>query len=130
MEWAFHSVTCTLLGQNGVMRFLPDVYESTAIMRVEQQHVPEVFVQAIVTSGLDLRLQTITPQVLSHSRVEELINRFDFYADMRQRESLEEVIETMRQNIVAEQKGKKRNRGQGDFTVVFINSYKDGNPSK
>jgi hypothetical protein len=62
--------------------------------------------------------------------VEGLINRFGLYADMRQRESLEEVIETMCQNIVAEQKGKKGNRGQGDLTDVFINSYKGGNPSE
>jgi hypothetical protein len=47
---------------------------------------------------------------------------------MHQRESLEEVIATMLQNIAAEQKGKRRNRGQGDLTVVFINSYKGGNP--
>jgi hypothetical protein len=60
--------------------------------------------------------------------VEGLINRFGLYADMHQRESLEEVIATMLQNIAAEQKGKRRNRGQGDLTVVFINSYKGGNP--
>jgi hypothetical protein len=36
----------------------------------------------------------------------------------------------MCQNIVAEQKGKKGNRGQGDLTDVFINSYKGGNPSE
>jgi succinoglycan biosynthesis transport protein ExoP len=81
------------------MWFLPDIYESTATIRLERQQVPQAFVQATVTSGLDLRLQTITQQVLSHSRVEGLINRFGLYADMRQRESLEqEAVRKLKSN--------------------------------
>src|SRR5262249_26678921 len=88
-----------------VVAFLPDIYESTATILVERQQVPEAFVQATVTSGIDLRLQTITQQVLSRSRLEGLINRFGLYAEMRQRAPLEEVIEAMRQDILLEQKG-------------------------
>jgi uncharacterized protein involved in exopolysaccharide biosynthesis len=33
--------------------FLPDIYESTATILVERQQVPEAFVQATVTSGVD-----------------------------------------------------------------------------
>jgi polysaccharide chain length determinant protein (PEP-CTERM system associated) len=110
--------------------FLPDVYESTATILVERQQVPEAFVQATVTSGIDLRLQTITQQVLSRSRLEGLINRFGLYADVLQRVSLEEVIETMRKDIVLEQKGKQQNRGKDDPTVAFTISYKGRNPQQ
>ena len=110
--------------------FLPDVYESTATILVERQQVPEAFVQATVTSGIDLRLQTITQQVLSRSRLEGLINRFGLYADVLQRVSLEEVIETMRKDIVLEQKGKQQNRGKDDPTVAFTISYRGRSPQQ
>jgi len=110
--------------------FLPDVYESTATILVERQQVPEAFVQTTVTSGIDLRLQTITQQVLGRSRLEGLINRFGLYADVLQRVSLEEVIETMRKDIVLEQKGKQQNRGKDDPTVAFTISYKGRNPQQ
>src|SRR5262245_1926717 len=110
--------------------FLPDVYESTATILVERQQVPEAFVQATVTSGIDLRLQTITQQVLSRSRLEGLINRFGLYADVLQRVSLEEVIETMRKDIVLEQKGKQQNRCKDDPTVAFTISYRGRNPQQ
>jgi polysaccharide chain length determinant protein (PEP-CTERM system associated) len=110
--------------------FLPEIYESMATILVERQQVPEAFVQATVTSGIDLRLQTITQQVLSRSRLEGLINRFGLYADVLQRVSLEEVIETMRKDIVIEQKGKQQNRGKDDPAVAFTISYKGRNPQQ
>jgi polysaccharide chain length determinant protein (PEP-CTERM system associated) len=113
--------------------FLPDVYESTATILIERQQVPEAFVQATVTSGVDLRLQTITQQVLSRSRLEGLINRFGLYTDVLHRVPLEEVIETMRKDIVLEQKGKPQSpqsRGKDDTPVAFTISYKGKNPQQ
>ena len=110
--------------------FLPDVYESTATILVERQQIPEAFVQATVTGNIDLRLHTITQQVLSRSRLEGLINRFSLYADVLQRVSLEEIIETMRKDIMLEQKGKQQNRSKDDPTVAFTISYKGRNPQQ
>lgn len=110
--------------------FLPNVYESTATILVERQQVPEAFVQATVTSGLDLRLQTITQEVLSRARIEGLINRFDLYEEVRGRVSLEEVIETMRRDIMVEQKSKPQTRGKDEPTVAFSISYKGKNPQQ
>ena len=44
--------------------------------------------------------------------------------------SLEEVIETMRKDIVLEQKGKQQNRGKDDPAVAFTISYKGRNPQQ
>src|SRR5215813_10496690 len=88
-----------------VAMFLPDVYQSTATILVERQQVPEAFVQSTVTSGIDVRLQTITQQVLSRSRLDSLINRFNLYQDLRQRVPFEQVIERMRQDILLDQTG-------------------------
>ena len=120
---------CT--GVLSVAVFLPNVYQSTATILVERQQVPEAFVQSTVTSGIDVRLQTITQQVLSRSRLESLINRFGLYAELRQRAPLEEVIETMRQDILLEQKGQdKQKRGKDETTIAFTISYKGSNPQQ
>src|SRR5215471_16096016 len=91
------AAVCT--GAMSVAMFLPNVYQSTATILVERQQVPEAFVQSTVTSGIDVRLQTITQQVLSRSRLESLINRFGLYSERLQVTSLEEVIARMRADI-------------------------------
>jgi succinoglycan biosynthesis transport protein ExoP len=112
-----------------VTMFLPDIYQSTTTILVERQQVPEAFVQSTITSGIDFRLQTITQQVLSRSRLEHLIDRFGLYHDVRQRVPLEQVIERMRQDIVLDQTGLQKG-GKGETTVAFAISYKGRNPQQ
>ena len=118
-------------GVASVTVFLPDVYESTATILVERQQVPEAFVQATVTSSIDIRLQTITQQVLSRSRLEGLINRFGLYVELRQQVPLEGVIGIMRQAITLDQKGDMKQKGsKSETTVAFAISYKGENPQQ
>lgn len=113
-----------------VVIFLPNVYQSTATILVERQQVPEAFVKATVTGSLDIRLQTITQEVLSRSRIEDLINRFDLYQDVRKREPIERVIETMRKDIAIEQTQLSRGGNGTEATVAFTVSYKGKDPQK
>src|SRR5512147_1612351 len=55
---------------------LPGLYRSKAIVLVERQQVPEAFVRPTVTSELETRLQTISQEILSRSRLEGMISRF------------------------------------------------------
>ena len=48
----------------------PDLYRSTATVLVERQQVPEAFVRPTVTSELETRLNTISQEILSRSRLE------------------------------------------------------------
>src|SRR5262245_53400565 len=109
--------------------FLPNTYAAKATILVERQQVPEAFVQSTVTSGVDVRLQTITQQLLSRSRLEGLISRFNLYADVRQQVPLEEVIDSMRKDIVLEQTEQKGPKQEGKAeTIAFAIGYKGGNP--
>ena len=65
----------TLAGGVGVVAALPEIYKSTATVLIERQQIPDEFVQSTVTSTLETRLQTISQDILSRSRLEELINR-------------------------------------------------------
>ena len=69
----------------GLITFLPNLYRSTATVLVDRQQVPEAFVRSTVTSALETRLHTISQEVLSRSRLEALINRFDLYVELRKR---------------------------------------------
>ncbi|TLY15105.1 MAG: hypothetical protein E6K69_06775, partial [Nitrospirae bacterium] len=83
---------------------LPDLYRSTATVLVEHEQVPEAFVKASVTGEAELRLQTISQEILSRSRILELITQFNLYPDLRVRVPLEMVAERMRRDIQLELK--------------------------
>jgi protein tyrosine kinase modulator len=102
--------------------FLPNIYQSTATVLVDRQQVPEMFVRSTVTSALGTRLQAITQEILSRSRLEELISRFGLYADLRRRVSPEIVIERMRGDIQLDIKGvdpTTRERTAVAFTISY-----------
>src|SRR5437660_7914477 len=106
--------------------FMPNIYRSAATVLVDRQQVPESFVRSTVTSALETRVQTISQEVLSRSRLEALINRFGLYPDLRQRVSLGRVSERMREDIKLELKSmelKGLQGGQREATVAFTISY-------
>ncbi|HEV8586839.1 MAG TPA: XrtA system polysaccharide chain length determinant [Methylomirabilota bacterium] len=107
----------------GLVPFLPNIYQSTATVLVDRQQVPEAFVRSTVTSALETRLQTITQEILSRSRLEDLITRFGLYADLRRRVVPEAVIERMRKDIVFDIKGlDARQRAAVAFTISYRGS--------
>jgi len=106
---------------------LPQVYKSTVVVLVERQQVPEQFVKPTVTSELETRLQTITQEILSRSRLEALIKRFNLYPELRKQVSSEEVVERMRSDVRLELKSSADQR-RGTTTVAFALSYQGGDP--
>jgi polysaccharide chain length determinant protein (PEP-CTERM system associated) len=93
---------------------------------VERQKIPTTFVQSTVTSPIDLRLQTITQQILSRAQLEGLINRFNLYPDMRQQLPLEAVMARMRQDI--ELNYKRLQEKRNSITTAFTISYSGSEP--
>ncbi len=81
-----------------LVAFLPDVYRATATVLVERQQVPEALVRASITTELETRLQTISQQILSRTRLQELIDRLDLYPDLRHRVPRETLVEAMRRS--------------------------------
>jgi polysaccharide chain length determinant protein (PEP-CTERM system associated) len=120
------AVVLTTVGS--VVLSLPNVYHATATIQVERQQVPEAFVQSTVTSEVKSRLQTITKQILSPDRLQDLIHRFDLYPDLRQQMPLDRVITRMQQDIQLEQQSSSPRRGT--TTTAFTISYRSGEPQK
>jgi polysaccharide chain length determinant protein (PEP-CTERM system associated) len=81
---------------------LPATYQSDALILVEQQKVPEQYVVPNVTVGLQDRLQSMTQQILSRTRLQATIDRFHLYARTTGLKGLLESgdpVEQMRKDI-------------------------------
>lgn len=117
-----------LVASASVISFLPNVYRSTATVLVDRQQVPEAFVRSTVTSALETRLHTISQEVLSRARLEELIDRFGLYGELRKRVPLEDVIGRMRSDIKLEIKSAEL-RGLREATVAFTITYQGSDPA-
>ena len=82
--------------------FLPTSYRSEALILVEQQKVPEHYVVPNVTVSLQDRLQSMTQQILSRTRLQATIDRFGLYPKSRTPIALLEsadAVEQMRKDI-------------------------------
>jgi polysaccharide chain length determinant protein (PEP-CTERM system associated) len=110
-----------------VIAFLPNIYRSTATVLVDRQQIPETFVRSTVTSALETRIHTISQEILSRSRLEELISRFGLYGELQKRVPFEDVIARMRSDIKLDLKSVDE-RGQREATVAFTISYQGGDP--
>ena len=75
---------------------LPDRYRSDALLQFVPQPVPEAFVRSTVTTRSDQRLQSITQQILSRTRLEQIVRDFDLYADRRKTDAMQDIVDSMR----------------------------------
>src|SRR5271170_5482429 len=72
-------------------------YVSQTLVLVEQQKVPESYVKAVVTEDLSGRLASMKEQILSRSRLQPIIERFNLFANGKL--SMDDRIDLTRKNI-------------------------------
>ena len=82
--------------------FLPAVYRSETVILVEQQKVPEQYVVPNVSADLQDRLQNMTQQILSRTRLLNIMQDFNLYPKLRVRVTGDEMVERMRKDIQVE----------------------------
>jgi len=78
---------------------LPAVYKSTATILIEEQDIPANYVVTTVTSYAEQRLQTINQRIMSSPKLLEIINRFNLYADKKEKWTTDEILYKMREDI-------------------------------
>jgi protein tyrosine kinase modulator len=77
--WVFLSVFICWAGVWAFSWTVPATYESEALILVQQQQVPQSYVASNVTLSLQDRLQSMTQQILSRTRLQTTIERFHLY---------------------------------------------------
>src|SRR6202166_1409478 len=80
---------------------LQATYQSDALILVEEEKVPEQYVVPNVSENFQDRLQSMTQQILSRTRLQSTVNRFHLYETRRQGlfARSEDPIEQMRSDI-------------------------------
>ena len=79
--WLILTSAILLLGVGiGLSHILPPQYVSQTLVLIEQQKVPENYVKPVVTEDLGGRLASMKEQILSRSRLEPIITKFNLFA--------------------------------------------------
>ena len=92
----------------------PKSYLASTLILVTPQKVPEAFVRSTVTETIQNRLQSIGQEIMSRTRLEQIISEFKLYTGEAKSKSAEEIIALMRKNIKVEIKGR-----EGYFTISY-----------
>lgn len=109
------------IGTAVVAYMLPNRYRSETTILVVPQRVPENFVQSTVTQRIDERLQMISQQILSRTRLERIVQEFNLYEREREDMIMEDVIERMRTLDI--KFGIPPSRGRRDDATAFTVSF-------
>jgi polysaccharide chain length determinant protein (PEP-CTERM system associated) len=105
--------------------FVPAVYRSETVILVEQQKVPEQYVVSNVAADLQDRLQNMTQQILSRTRLLNIMEGFNLYPKLRARITGDELVERMRKDIQVELVQATNRSGN---LIAFKVAYMSNNP--
>src|ERR1700734_1584661 len=86
----------------GASWVLPPRYLSSTLILVEQPTMPKDYVTPNVNDDLQERMQSITQQILSRTRLLHIIDQFGLYANIHSQPSPDQKVERMRKNIEIE----------------------------
>jgi polysaccharide chain length determinant protein (PEP-CTERM system associated) len=92
---------------------LPKRYRSTTLILVEKEKVPESFVPKVATENRSQRLDAISAEILSRTRLEKVVEETEPYPEIA---SKTRAVEKLRSAIAINMAG-----GDG-FTIEFVHS--------
>jgi polysaccharide chain length determinant protein (PEP-CTERM system associated) len=107
----------------GVSWVVPPRYQSTTLILVEQATMPKDYVTPNVNDDLQDRMQSITQQILSRTRLLHIIDQLSLYADAHSQPSPDEKVDRMRKDIDIELVRDARNQ-----ITAFKVSYSSRDP--
>jgi succinoglycan biosynthesis transport protein ExoP len=107
----------------GASWILPVSYKSATLILVEQPTMPKDYVTPNVNEDLQGRLQNITQQILSRTRLLHIIDDTNLYSDGQKQATPDDKVERMRKDIKIELV-----RGPQDQITAFTISFSARDP--
>ena len=98
---------------------LPDMYRSTATVLVEHPGTAEGVGKSLIAVEFETRLQMISQEVLSQTRLMGLMDRFDLYPELRMRGEDAGAVERLRRDIQVKLTRVEGGRRTVAFSIVF-----------
>ncbi|MFA5983142.1 MAG: Wzz/FepE/Etk N-terminal domain-containing protein [Methylococcaceae bacterium] len=108
---------------------LPPVFQSTATILIEEQEIPPDLVRSTVTTFADQRIKVISQRIITRPNLNEIIQKFDLYPELRKKKSEEVILKKMRDSlkidtISADVGG---HSGGSKATIAFTLAFDDEN---
>ncbi len=111
---------------------LPSMYRSEATILIEQQEIPPDLVRSTVTSYAGERIQMISQRVMTTENLGKIIKDYGLYRKDRDKLSLTELVENMREEISLEMISADvvdpRSGRPTTATIAFKLSFSDRDP--
>jgi polysaccharide chain length determinant protein (PEP-CTERM system associated) len=104
----FHALVPFALVTGGIFAssyLVEPTYESSTLILVERDRVPESFVPNITGDESDRRLPTIRQEILSRTRLEKILTELDPYPETERRVPRIRLVERMRDAVTIAVKG-------------------------
>ena len=121
-RWKWLIVLPCVVGAVGAFayaRTLKDLYRSEAVIMMTPQRVREDLVRSTVRSTLAERIQTISQQIMSRTRLESIVVDLNLYPEQRRTGLMEDVVERMRRDVSVQ-------TVRGDaFRVAYVSESPD-----
>jgi polysaccharide chain length determinant protein (PEP-CTERM system associated) len=105
-----------------IARRLPDVYRSQTVILVDAQQVPSSYVQSTVSTSFQDRLSTIQQQVMSPTRLKNMIEKNGLFPGLRAKVSEDALIQKVQKSTSVEV-------AAGHFSSFKI-AYQGNNPKE
>jgi uncharacterized protein involved in exopolysaccharide biosynthesis len=91
--------TLSVIVSYGMYKYLPKGYRASTVILVRAQEAPESYVRATLTEPVTNRLNTISQEMLSRTRLEMIIKELSLYPDMVNKMHMEEIVDMMKKKI-------------------------------
>lgn len=113
---------------------LPPIYRSVAIIQVEEQEIPENYVQSTITDYVEERIDKINQQILQRERLLAIAEKYNLYSGGNDKISKSEIVGEMRRDILLEPiVSDLQNQGKGlrkrSVNIAFNLSYQGKDPA-
>src|SRR5580700_7831606 len=111
---------------------LPATYRAMATILIEQQEIPQELVRSVITSFADQRVQVISQRVMTTQNLLSLIELYNLYPDIREKQPREVLLAKMRKDIgmhmISADVIDPRSGRPTQATIAFSVSYQSRSP--
>ena len=132
IHWIVWPALLMILAGLAVATFLPNIYKSEAVILIEGQQITEALVPTTVTSYADQRIQAIAQQVMSRSKILELVRKFNLYADEREKLPTDTLVDKVKESIsitpISAEIKTVRSNAPSALTIAFSLAFEGKSP--
>jgi uncharacterized protein involved in exopolysaccharide biosynthesis len=132
--WLILPFVSIVILSGAICLILPNIYKSTATILIQSQQIPSTMVSSTVTGYAEQRIDTITQEVMSRSRILNLVKKYDLLPKKHGKLTTEELVDRIRDRITLEPINAEINKETQSrpvlLTIAFTLSYNDEDPKK